>query len=127
MTLAYYFLTLDYCNTQNGPPTKQMYLDLIKLQFDRFALAYTNPVEFATEVHPIECFEYKHKSKKHPEWLHYHCIVQTYLYIKFKEAQVKNWSIKYIKINSLPEMARVAGYIQKDKIDKIYINKYTCY
>lgn len=118
--LYYYFLTLDYACT-DSEPTKIMYEHSIKDQFKRFALSYTH------KKYPIRCYEFKHKSKKYPEWLHYHCIVQTYLFVDFKECQRKNWSVKYIRINNLDDMSSYAGYIMKDKIDKIDINKYTCY
>lgn len=119
MVLKYYFLTLDYCNTSTVAPTIEMYHNIIKYQFDKFASNLT--------PNKLQCFEYKRKSKKFPEWLHYHCILQTYLYVSFSEAQCENWSIKYIRINDMKAMANFAGYICKDKIDIIDVNKYNCW
>ncbi len=120
MSYLYYFLTIDYAKTDQAP-TVEMLEDILSQQFEKFALSFTNT------KYPLKCQEYKHKSKKYPEWIHYHCIVKTYLWVDYKEAQIKNWSIKYIRITDFQDMATYAGYIQKDKIDKIWINKYTCY
>ncbi len=117
MPLRYYFLTIDHCNTSNGYPTKDQYYKIIAYQFNKFKLDLTD------ENHPIKCFEHKHKSLTYPKWLHFHCIVHTYLYVPFSQAQCKDWSLKYIRITNLKAMARIAGYIQKNKIDSIDIKE----
>ncbi len=111
----YYFLTLDYANTSCGPPTKAMYQDVLHFQYDKFKLSPSNL------AYPLECYEHKHKSKEYPKWLHYHTIVKTFKYIPYLKTKCPNWSIKYIRINTLEDMAAYAGYIQKDKLDKIDI------
>ncbi len=117
-SLKYYFLTFDYANTSNGYPTKEDYYNIISFQFKKFNISLTD------EIYPVKCFEFKHKSNKYPNWLHWHGIIQTYKYIPFKNAQCQNWSIKYVRITTLKKLAFYAGYIQKNKVDYVDLPSY---
>lgn len=114
--MFYYFLTCDYACTSKGLPTKKLYYEFIAWQFTRFNLSLTD------NDYPVKCFEYKHKSKKYPLWLHWHGIVQTNKLVPYILAACPNLSVKYVRIYNMKTMAFYAGYIQKQKTDYVDIH-----
>ncbi len=119
--LYYYFLTIDYCKTSAGEPTKDMYRNAYRYQKELFDLEFTN------QNYPIQSYEYKKKNMKYREWLHYHCIVETKHIVDYTISRYIGYSIKYVRINTIEEMATYSGYVVKDKIDIIDVNKYNCW
>lgn len=106
--MYYYFLTIDKCNTESMP-TKPLYNGIIN------ALLLRNNAEAVSPR--LSCFEYKHKSLKYPKWLHYHGIIYTEKYQMYTGWRQPGYSIKLLLVKTMADMCRIAGYIQKDKID----------
>lgn len=105
----YYFLTIDKCSTLTAPS-----YELYNSIYDNLLLK--NKCSKGTK--PIQCFEYKHKSVKYPNWLHFHSIISSNYYQKFTDWKIKGFSIKLIYIKTMDDMAKFSGYINKHKIDK---------
>ncbi len=119
--MFYYFLTIDRAESKlRIKPTKEMYYNVFyKLQL-RTKMDYTN-LKF-----PVRCFEYKKKGSikkgnKVCDWLHYHCIVQCKTKVDYSQCVIKNYSIVWKPIHDLQTMSFYAGYINKDKSDKVDI------
>ena len=108
--MKYYFITIDKCITCKKLPTMLEYHNLLTELEDKCKF-YRNHL-------PVECFEYKHKSKKYPKWLHYHGIVESIGFVKYTEVKKKGYSIQVKLIKTMGDMLRIAGYINKDKKDK---------
>ncbi len=102
----YYFLTIDQATTKKSPTKKTYYNTLVKL---RKIANFSNT--------NIKCYEHKHKSKKFPKWLHYHCIIRTERIISFRSFQVKGFSVKIKLLRSTEDIIRTTVYIMKHKVD----------
>ncbi len=109
----FYFLTLDKCKI-DSMPTKEDYKELI---------AELSLFHLFREV-GVHCYEHKTKmvlKKKFKKWLHYHTIIVANQYIKYTDLRVEGYSIKLKHLESKFDVAKVAAYICKNKIDLINI------
>ncbi len=112
--MYYFFLTIDKVKLDKKP-TKVDIVDTLLTIMSICDLHHVKP-------YPIRCFEYKDKGKKYGNWLHYHCILSSIRqYIPYKDSKVECWSIKLEKLKTMDDLARVAGYISKHKIDNVNI------
>ncbi len=108
--MYYFFLTIDKVKLGLAP-NKAEIMDIFSKIVQRCDLHPLLP-------HPINAFEYKYKGGKCGHWLHYHCIViSENWFIPYKNVKVQNWSVKLEKLKSVHDVARVAAYIQKLKVD----------
>ncbi len=108
----YYFLTLDK-STTNSYSSKHFYYKVLA-ELRRISLFQNTG---------IKCYELKHKSKKYPYWLHFHCIIKTERIIDFRTFQSKGCSVNLKLLRSTLDIVRTAVYINKLKIDQSDLNK----
>ncbi len=112
----YYFITVDkvFGNTK---PTRADFNKIVDCLCERFYLE---------QVYPnVDCLEYKEKGSlrkktKVYDWPHYHGIFKCFTdYIKGAKTFLRGYSIKVEELQTLGDVARTAGYIQKRMIDEI--------
>lgn len=118
----YYFITLDKTCVAK-PPTRNDYHHVFMQICERYDLKSLEPYH-------VQCFEYKEKGStrrktKVYNWLHFHAIVEAVYYndaLAFPKPQklyYKGYSIELALLKTMADVARVAGYIQKEMIDEV--------
>ncbi len=121
--MFFYFLTIDKTiTTSMVKPTKELYCNVFLKLKKKCKINYTN------EKYPVKCYEFKskgsvRKNNKCHDWLHFHGIVQSKNKINYKDSIIKGFSIVWVPIYDMANMARLCGYCNKDKIDKSEIIK----
>lgn len=110
-----YFLTIDDPKV-NAHPSKKDLFKAAGLVRDKYELAPIVP-------YPVHCFEWKY-TKKYGKRLHYHQLVRSKkFFIDYNDVELAGWSVKLEKLKTFYDVARVAGYIQKFKVDKVDIDE----
>lgn len=108
--MYYFFLTIDKVKL-TGKPTPQDLLEVRDTILDRVDLNVLSPYQ-------LFAFELKKKGTKHGNYLHYHTMLKSSLnYVAFTDIQCKGWSINLQKLRTCDDVARVAAYITKLKLD----------
>ncbi len=108
--MHFYFITIDKCKL-DFPPKVIDYEVIIN------SMSIEHGLDRGSKH--LECYEYKNKSEKYQNWIHYHGVFECYRTVKYTDIRFNGYSVKIKKINNLCDMRRIAAYINKEKIDKV--------
>lgn len=111
--MIHYLLTIDKCKT-DCIPLVQDYAEVFKYLVNKVPFVFTK----------IQCYEFKHKSKKFPKWLHFHGIIQTKYFRlgDFKKVRYKGFHINVKYLSRKKDIIQATRYINKDKVDISHIH-----
>ncbi len=113
----FYFLTIDKAHTKQGLATIVEYDTLFK------KICREHNVHLTDNKYPVQCYEYKSKGRgiyKTNKWIHYHVIVKGQR-VYFNSVSYEGYSVKFIRIIDMQDLAIYAGYIQKNMKDEVYL------
>ncbi len=117
MQSQFYALTIKEASTKREATTKSELDEILFIIMNRFCLSHISP-------NKIKCFELDRPTKKYTNGrLHIHTLLSSTKYnfynkLIYKDVKYANYGIKINLLIKPIDIARWAGYCQKDKIDK---------
>lgn len=117
MQSQFYALTIKEASTKRDATTKSELDEILFIIMQRFSLSHISP-------NKIKCFELDRPTKKYVNGrLHIHTLLSSTKYnyynkLKYTDVKYANYGIVINLLIKPLDIARWAGYCQKDKIDK---------